>query len=33
MDCLIKTKPQDDPVYAFIDKKRAQLRESLTMPT
>ena len=24
MDCLIKTKPQDDPVYAFIDKKRAQ---------
>ena len=24
MDCLIKTKPQDDPVYAFIDEKRAQ---------
>ena len=24
MDCLIKTKPQNDPVYAFIDKKRAQ---------
>lgn len=24
MDCLIKTKPQDDPVYVFIDKKRAQ---------
>lgn len=24
MDCLIKTKPQDDSVYAFIDKKRAQ---------
>ena len=24
MDCLIKTKPQDDPVYTFIDKKRAQ---------
>ena len=24
MDCLIKTKPQDDPVYSFIDKKRAQ---------
>ncbi len=24
MDCLLKTKPQDDPVYAFIDKKRAQ---------
>ena len=24
MDCLIKTKPQDAPVYSFIDKKRAQ---------
>ena len=24
MDCLIKTKPQDDPVYLFMDKKRAQ---------
>lgn len=24
MDCLIKTKPLDDPVYTFIDKKRAQ---------
>ncbi len=24
MDCLVKTKPTDDPVYAFIDKKRAQ---------
>ena len=24
MDCLIKTKPQDDPVYAFLDKKRSQ---------
>ena len=24
MDCLVKTKSQDDPVYAFIDKKRAQ---------
>ena len=24
MDYLTKTKPQDDPVYAFIDKKRAQ---------
>lgn len=23
MDCIIKTRP-DDPVYAFIDKKRAQ---------
>ncbi len=24
MDVLIKTKPQDDPVYRFMDKKRAQ---------
>ena len=24
MDCLIKTKPQDDPAYAFIDKKRLE---------
>ncbi len=24
MDCLIKTKPQDDSVYLFMDKKRAQ---------
>ena len=24
MDCLVKTKPLDDPVYAFIDKKRSQ---------
>ena len=24
MDCLIKAKPQDDPVYLFMDKKRAQ---------
>jgi transposase len=24
MDCLIKSKPQDDPVYAFMDKKRSQ---------
>ena len=24
MDVLIKTQPQDDPVYQFIDKKRAQ---------
>jgi Transposase and inactivated derivatives len=24
MDSLVKTKPQDDPVYKFIDKKRAQ---------
>ena len=24
MDVLIKTHPQDDPVYQFIDKKRSQ---------
>ncbi len=24
MDCLIKTHPQDDPVYAFMDKKRSE---------
>lgn len=24
MDCLIKTMPQEDPVYLFMDKKRAQ---------
>ena len=24
MDCLIKTMPPDDPVYLFMDKKRAQ---------
>ena len=23
-DVLIKTRPQDDPVYQFLDKKRAQ---------
>lgn len=24
MDCLIKTRPQDDPVYLFMDKKRSE---------
>ena len=24
MDCLVRTKPQDDAVYQFIDKKRAE---------
>lgn len=24
MDCLIKTQPSDDPVYAFMDKKRSE---------
>ena len=22
MDCLLKTQPQDDPVYRFMDKKK-----------
>ena len=26
MDVLIKTMPQDDPVYQFLDKKRAQVK-------
>ena len=26
MDVLIKTHPQDDPVYQFLDKKRAQVK-------
>jgi len=24
MDCLLKTSPQDDPVYQFLDRKRAE---------
>ena len=24
MDCLIQTKPQDDPIYLFMDKKHAE---------
>ena len=24
MDCLVRTKPYDDPVYRFIDKKRSE---------
>ena len=24
MDCLLKTMPQDDPVYRFMDKKRTE---------
>lgn len=24
MDCLIKKQPMDDPVYLFMDKKRAE---------
>ena len=24
MDCLLKTMPQNDPVYRFMDKKRSK---------
>ena len=24
MDCMLKTQPEDNPVYRFIDKKRAE---------
>lgn len=24
MDCLVKKAPQDDPVFQFIDRKRAE---------
>ena len=24
MDCLLKTQPEDDPVYRFMDKKRSE---------
>lgn len=27
MDCLIKTRPQDDPVYSFMDKKRSEVKK------
>ena len=30
MDCLIKTHPQDDPVYLFMDKKRSEGKKYLT---
>ncbi len=33
MDCLIQTKPQDDPVYLFMDKKRAEGRPYLVYMT
>jgi len=33
MDCLIQTKPQDDPVYQFMDKKRAEGKPYLAYTT
>ena len=33
MDCLIRTKPQDDPVYQFMDKKRAEGKPYLVYMT
>ena len=33
MDCLIQTKPQDDPVYQFMDKKRNEGKPYLVYMT
>ena len=33
MDCLLKTRPEDDPVYRFIDKKRAEGKPYLVYMT
>lgn len=33
MDSLIQTKPQDDPVYQFMDKKRAEGKPYLVYMT
>ena len=33
MDCLLKTMPQDDPVYRFMDKKRAEGKPYLVYMT
>lgn len=33
MDCLLKTQPEDDPVYRFIDKKRAEGKPYLVYMT
>jgi len=33
MDSLIETKPQDDPVYQFMDKKRAEGKPYLVYMT
>ena len=33
MDCLLKTKPHDDPVYRFLDKKRSEGKPYLVYMT
>ena len=33
MDCLLKTMPQDDPVYRFMDKKRSEGKPYLVYMT
>ena len=33
MDCLLKTQPQDDPVYRFMDKKRSEGKPYLVYMT
>lgn len=33
MDCLLKTMPSDDPVYRFMDKKRAEGKPYLVYMT
>ena len=33
MDCLLKTMPQDDPVYRFMDKKRTEGKPYLVYMT
>ena len=33
MDCLLKTQPEDDPVYRFIDKKRSEGKPYLVYMT
>lgn len=33
MDCLLKTMPQDDPVYCFMDKKRSEGKPYLVYMT
>ena len=33
MDCLLKTQPEDDPVYRFMDKKRSEGKPYLVYMT
>ena len=33
MDCLLKTRPEDDPVYRFMDKKRTEGKPYLVYMT